>query len=351
MLMAEKKKINFSKHCFHRLSLLPSNKECVISFADLIFHFSNEEMALFSPRIFQYCNNNGTPFEIPLSKSVSEIRAFITLFQSLFISETSMLITQENSPVLSFLAEEIDLPILNQTFIESSEHLPFEVSLNFRPFLSLSPTLHSLLNNFALKVNEKEYKCNLPFLCCISDKIFKIVQQNPTLTSLDFQIETKEEKEEELNECISRFISFLKGKSISFEGISSEILSIIMNFLEILGFDESLEKEIPIPQCFEELVQFLQFHFSSRLKNHFSQSIEIVSSEFYKINQSDILKFELNTFEAIFSHSSFKIKSENELFRIISKLIKFKSHFIILLKYIHLSYIDLTVLNEFFFNN
>jgi hypothetical protein len=108
-----------------------------------------------------------------------------------------------------------------------------------------------------------------------------------------------------------------------------------------------LEKEIRIPQSFDESVQFLQFNFSSRLKNHFSQSIELVSTEFYKINESHIPKFELNTLEAIFSHSSFKIKSENQFFRIIKKLIDSNPDFIILLKYVHLSYIDSTMLNEF----
>jgi hypothetical protein len=247
MFIGEKKKINFRKHCFHRLSLLPSKKECVILLGDLTFHFSNEEMVLFSPGILQHCIKNGTPFEIPLSKSESEIGSFFTLFQSFLISETSIMITQEHFPVLSFLSEKIDLPIFTKAFLESSEHLPFEISLNFEPLLSFSLTSHSLFNNFTLKVNDQEYKCNLPFLCCISNKIFKIVQQNPTLTSVDFPIEAEEEKKEDLNQYISRFISFLKGKSISFEGISSQILSLVINSLEILGFDELLEKKSNSP--------------------------------------------------------------------------------------------------------
>jgi hypothetical protein len=339
--MLLQKKPKFNTTCFHRLSLIPLNKTCFISFDDLTFQLSNEEMILFSPHIFLHCIQTGTPFELPFLNLKSEIGAFISLFKS----QTSMMITQETFSTFSSLTEKIDLSLFTKAFNNSSEPLPFGVSLALKHFLSISPKLHSLLNNFTLIVSRQEFKCNLSFICCISDKIF---QQNPILSSLQLPIEIEEEKEEELNDCISRLLSFLKGKSISFKGISSKILSIVIDSLEIIKFDEFLEKKIPISKSFDESVQFLQFNFSSRLKNHFSQSIQFVSSELYKFDESNIPKFELNTFEAIFSHSTFKIKSENAFFQIVKKVIETDSSFMILLKYIHLSFIDSTMLNEFF---
>jgi flagellar biosynthesis protein FliR len=62
------------------------------------------------------------------------------------------------------------------------------------------------------------------------------------------------------------FVSFLKEKHISFEGISFKIIYIVVNSLEIIEFDEFLEKDISIPQLFEESIQFLNLILHQGLK-------------------------------------------------------------------------------------
>jgi hypothetical protein len=194
-------------------------------------------------------------------------------------------------------------------------------------------------------VNNTIFRTNLAYLGCISNVILAAAHQHPSLTS--FQVQILDQNEEELFNCISCLLNFLHGNSFSFEGFSLDVFFLVLDKLEIVGFEDLLLQLYPIPTQFKEALKFLQFKFAASLKTHLERSVQIVSSKFYKFNLSNVPEFSIQIFESILCSPSLKLLNENLLLQIILEKVKIDSNYFCLLKYVHFAFVNSDVLISF----
>jgi hypothetical protein len=193
--------------------------------------------------------------------------------QSLFTNATELEINQENEKCFSILADKFGNGVLRKVLSSFTQEKLRYYSLNFE-IVSNLPL--NIFQNFTLVLNNTHFRTNLTYLCCISNVIFNTFLQQPNLST--FQVEIIHEKEKKVLVCISNILNFISGSSFSFEGFSAEIFFIIVDKLEIIGFEDIILQLYPIPTKFDEAENFLQFKFAPILQVHFQQSIEMVSS-------------------------------------------------------------------------
>jgi hypothetical protein len=195
-------------------------------------------------------------------------------------------------------------------------------------------------------VNRTRFRTNLSYLSYISNVILNAFLQHPTLSS--FQIEIVPEKDSEVINCVASFLNFINGNPFSLDGFSSEIFFHVVDKLEIIGFEDILLQLYSIPTTFKEATNFLQFSFASSLKTHFHQSIEIVSSKFFKFNLEQLPPFTLSVFESILFSLKLKILDETTLLQIILAKMKVDSNYKCLIKHVHFAFVKSEVLIDFF---
>jgi hypothetical protein len=186
----------------------------------------------------------------------------------------------------------------------------------------------------------------LSYFCCISKVIFRSTLQQPNLSS--FRIEIKHEKETEVLNCIANFLNFLSGNTFLFERFSPEVFFLVVDKLEIVGFEDILLQLCPIPSQFQEAESFLQFKFATSLQTHYQKSIEIVSSKFFEYNIENPPPFSLSVLESILFSSKLKIMNETILLQIIFEKIKIDSNYKTLLKHVHFGFVKSDILISFF---
>jgi hypothetical protein len=265
--------------------------------------------------------------------------------ESLYLSKTKIDINQNNLSSFEFLATKFNNSFLTEKCSQASILSIEYYSLCFKSISFLPYHSQKLIHNFSFKLNGKIVECNLPFLCCISEKFYSRFIQNSLLPFIEIEIEFNGKEHEK---CGLTFINFLKGISFSSIDFSSNVLFTITEELEIIGFDQLLLQEYLIPTTLEESISFLEYSFSSRLKTHFEKSIEIVAFHFYQINVDILENFSFNVLEHILSSPSLKIQNETSLFQILIKFVEPKPNYFALLKYVYLCFVDRTVLDEFF---
>jgi hypothetical protein len=100
-----------------------------------------------------------------------------------------------------------------------------------------------------------------------------------------------------------------------------DLLSSLFQTIEFSYGFSFLSSYIPIPNTLEESLSFLKNSFSFLLKEHFQQSISIISKNLSNISFENLNSLPIHVLELIFSNDQLQIPNEDFLFLLIFELI------------------------------
>jgi hypothetical protein len=250
---------------FHRLNKLPrSEKTYSIAFQGFVANLTREQTILLSTNAYQWNHQFKKSFEIgkpPGNISNAKVSEAFRSLLSLFIDVEQIEINYLNKPAFLFLAHQFDN--------RSLENVCFKVNLNISQhffftserFIQIHQQTLSQLFDFTVYINNEPFFCNYAFASCLSNTIFDLHCQNPTIQDIHFDGIY-------FDDILLSLFQILNG--YSFDYLPSYINQ-IQSAIDLIGLP-SFSGKLPSPTTFEEAIQFLSnivfINFKNNLKVH-----------------------------------------------------------------------------------
>jgi hypothetical protein len=217
-----------------------------------------------------------------------------------------------------------------------SESEVFNLSLSARGLANI-PRSESQ-NDFEFIVGDNHYPCPWYVAAFLSPKLCRNFSVDGTQHS--FIVETPDS-----NDQFCELLSLGRGESIHFTSTNlSFFVSIAREFenTELLfsiknKIDPELNKSTVIPR----LIDRLEFKLPA------DEEIEFLSSHLYEFSSSSLSKICLNGIEAIVSHPSLKMTSEDFLYEMVISRMDEDSSFLKLLEFVRFEYLSAATLSDF----
>jgi hypothetical protein len=263
------------------------------------------------------------------------------LLDSLFHSTTTIEINEANVLSLFFLAEILDNPFLLSKCEKYSTTNPQTFSFCFKQLRFLHQKDRNSLNNLQISVNEMIFQTNRLFYSCLSDSFLKLI---PSPSDIILSI-----PQQHLF-CFISFLNILKGIPMNLSKLDHNSIISVIQIVDCSSAFSFLSSQIKIPESFSESIQFLQNSFCSYLKEHFVQSISILSSNLREVSFDILNLFSIETLEMIFSSEELRIPNEDFLFQLISRLIQINSNRKYLYRFIFLPKVSPELIQREFSN-
>ena len=201
--------------------------------------------------------------------------------------------------------------------------------------------LRNYENNFTFIINGDQFETNKIIADLISPYISKIHASDPTLS--EFTITTQEKGNFQIILDLFSFKEFpikeneIKFISEIFEKLGTDNLSIKSNSSEI-----NIDNVIYLIRQHEKS----HFLFSQNLK----QEIDFLSEHFYELNENQekqLMNLSIQTIEKIFYNSNLKLKTEDQLLRVIDQLYIENHNYSYLYQYVLFSNVETKSIEEF----
>lgn len=178
--------------------------------------------------------------------------------------------------------------------------------------------------DFCLIINEKKFECNKLYACCVSDLVYRFVQENPRQSSIILSVSP------EVCQLLFPVLNLLLGSPL-FQ--SSSILQ-AFSFLQV--------SFVEVPNSVSQAFEILAFD-----KNSSQLAVDFLAQNFSSIEKKDFSRISLEKVCRIFASEALFLPNENFLFEIFFDLFRDDPRSISLIKYIHLYAVDSAILTSF----
>jgi hypothetical protein len=277
--------------------------------------------------------------EIPSTLDVNSLVSCFEHLNSLFYSTKEIIISTSTINFYSFLADSLDNRFLMKKCRKVIQNQTQIFKLSSKQFLCYPKSWLNHLIDFRLLIYGIPIGINYSLFSCVCDKLHQL------------NLQKKEYSLSISNECLNCFISFfdlLKGFSFISEHFDFSSLKLLIECFGIHNLSQFLSTKIPLPQTFQESLQFLSSSSCEFLKDHYSQSISLIIQHFNLISFEDLNKLSNPHLLKIFSSDSLQLECEDYLFQIIIHMIKEDKNRMILLKTIHFEFVSSELMKTFF---
>jgi hypothetical protein len=217
-----------------------------------------------------------------------------------------------------------------------SEH--FKISLTSKGLINI-PHPESR-NDFDFIVGENHYPCPWYVAAFLSPKICRNSSIDPT--QAEFIVETADP-----NHQFCEILSLGRGETIDFTSSSSRLsflISIAREFENgelLFSMKDQIDPELNLSNVIPRLIERNEF------KMPHYEEIEFIASRFYEFSLSSLSKVCLNDIEAIVSHPSLKMKSEDFLYEFIISRMNEDFSFFNLFEFVRFEYLSSTTISDF----
>jgi hypothetical protein len=264
-----------------RLSKLSQDLPFNAKIENKFFSFNLEQIFFLSITLYQYFLTKKRIFVISVEdfQGTKSLNSFhlITCFSqiySLFFQHPQMEFDATDQPYIEFLANILH----NRSLLQLSNQLAFSqkvlFSFNSIQFSYISQEFRNKIKNFSLIINDVSYEVNSSFLSCLSDRIFYISKNDPTLQTLN------------LGKKPQDYIKLFQGVLTIFDGEPFPVHQIIQSNqffqslleicsdLQIQELHSKLLEFLPIPNCIGLSLQFFQRFWFNLSSDHLNAAIK-----------------------------------------------------------------------------
>lgn len=321
--------------------MIPNSHDFQIIIHQFSFFLLKEQVFLLSPMAFYLISKTGSPFRIKIPTNISLIEEKVIfcfeLLLSLFETNSQIQIFFKDIEYFLFLSK-----VLENSFLEETCKNVTPDNSQFFYFSSKCFSLYadiSFLNNFVIKIDDKEFHCNRNFLCCISDLIFEMTLLNSDVEIFEIILNPND---------ISDFMNIFQGNPFIMSEYNLKTIFEISNQLKCSLLYEQLDHFISEVNTLKDSVAFLKQSFCRFFPSRYRNSVQYVAVNFFLLSYQDFFEFSVQTIQQILISDFLKLHDENSLFEFILQLIQQDLSNLFLAQYVCFSVIDANLLQDFF---
>jgi hypothetical protein len=308
----------------HQLNRTSESKNCVVKIGSKQFKYSKIQIAFLSPIAFKHFIHQTEPFriEIPSHLKLNDAISCFDQLDSLFHSKSELIISPDNEPFFSFLAEYLDNRFLMKKWKRGSPNQDQHFKLSSKQIIYFPKSWLNHLTDFDLTINNQVIALNFSLFSCVCQKFQELhYQENQIGISIS----------DENFHCFLSFFDMMKGYSFSFDKFDYSSLKNLINYFGINSLFKVISSKIPIPQTLKSSLHFISQPYCEFLETHFNQSISIIIQNFNSISVEELSKISNSHLLKLFSAESLQIENEDYFFKMVLKMIQEDKNLVILM--------------------
>jgi hypothetical protein len=231
-----------------------------------------------------------------------------------------------------FLARQFDNPCLEKICLKVNANISHFFFFSSKRFHTMNRQTLSQLFNFTIYINDEAFRCNSAFASCLSNTVFNLRLQNPSIQEIHFN-------NIDFHDILLSLFQILNGYSFDYFSFDMNEIQSAIDLIGLISFSGELSS----PTTFEEAITFLSNLIFIQFEEQFEKSCNLIARNFSQITSSDFTNLTNKSLERILSLDALRLPSENFLFeRILENTNK-----LYLLKFVIFPAIDYQLLKQF----
>jgi hypothetical protein len=213
--------------------------------------------------------------------------------------------------------------------------MTLEVRLSTSGFNNIPRYL--LGDDFTFVVGSECHKCPLLIACFLSPHISSIVVSDPTVR--EFHVQTCD-----IGSHFTEFLSLVYGSSITLTGDNRNFFRSLSSEL---GNREFVEFVLGDDAAIDNVLDRLEHHLTSQEPYEFAPEIEFCAAHFFELDRSQLIHSSFPVLDAIVSHDSLQVTTEDLLYEIIRDRFCEDFGFSELFQFIQFEYLSIESIRSF----